>query len=231
MEISIIWLIKLVLAHLISDFWWQPGKWVAGKHRHKETSQYLYLHILITGITALLFAGLSYWKVAVVIAVTHGLIDLARCYYKQNFRNFIIGQFLHLLVIALCWVVVFEKYRPNLHAMQAFYENSSFWIFAAGVFFLTLPSSVIIAYITRQWAVPAGLKNAGKYIGIIERVLICLLVYLGQYEAIGLLITGKSILRYNSNNEEVKTEYLLIGTLLSIFMGFSVGMLLKQVVI
>jgi hypothetical protein len=229
MESSIIWLMKLVLAHFISDFWWQPSKWVKDKEKNKINSGYLYLHVLVTGFTAILFVGPSYWKVVLAITIIHGIIDLLKSYAKSDFKNFAIDQILHLVVIVASWVVTFN-YQPNIKMFQTFYENSKFWAFAAGVFFLTFPASVIIAYVTRQWAVPAGLKNAGKYIGIIERILICLFVYHGQYEAIGLLLTGKSILRYNSNNEEVKTEYLLIGTLLSIFIAVAIGLTLKLIV-
>jgi predicted neutral ceramidase superfamily lipid hydrolase len=230
MENSIIWLIKLLLAHLISDFWWQPSKWVKDKEQRKIRSKYLYLHILITGITALLFVGPAYWQVVLLITIIHGAIDLAKSYTKPSFLNFIIDQIAHLLVIIISWLIVFDKHQPGMQEVINFYQSSNFWIFAAAAFFLTLPSSIIIGQATKQWAVPAGLKNAGKYIGIIERVLICLLVYQGHYEAIGLLITGKSILRYNSSNEEVKTEYLLIGTLLSLFIAFAMGLALKAVV-
>jgi hypothetical protein len=229
MEISIIWLMKLVLAHFISDFWWQPSKWVKDKAQNKINSGYLYLHVLVTGFTAILLVGPSYWKVVLAITIIHGIIDLLKSYAKPDFKNFAIDQILHLIVIIASWVVTFN-YQPNIKMIQAFYENSKFWVLAAGVFFLTFPASVIIAYVTKQWAVPAGLKNAGKYIGIMERTLICLLVYQGQYEAIGLLITAKSILRYNSNNEEVKTEYLLVGTLLSVFIAVAIGLTLKLIV-
>ncbi|RYU91083.1 DUF3307 domain-containing protein [Mucilaginibacter terrigena] len=228
MESSIIWLIKLLLAHFISDFWWQPSKWVKDKERRKIKSIYLYWHILVTGITAILFVGFSYWKVVLIITLIHGLIDVAKSYAKPGFRNFAIDQILHVLVIAASWVLVFG-HQPSMPAINDFYVNSKFWAFAAGIFFLTLPASIIIGQATSQWAVPAGLKNAGKYIGIIERLLICLLVYQAHYEAIGLLITGKSILRYNSANEEVKTEYLLIGTLLSLSLAFAVGLALKAI--
>jgi hypothetical protein len=230
MDESIIWLLKLILAHLISDFGLQPTKWVEDKETRKIRSKYLYLHILVTGITALLLVGFSYWKVVLIITLLHGLIDLAKSYTNPTLVTFITDQLLHVLVILISWLCLFKQHMPEMQDAVTFYENSRFWGFAAAAFFLTLPSSIIIGQATKQWAVPAGLKNAGKYIGVIERLLICLLVYQGHYEAIGLLITGKSILRYNSKNEEVKTEYLLIGTLLSLFMAFAVGLGLKALV-
>jgi hypothetical protein len=187
------------------------------------------LHILVTGFTALVLLGLPYWPVVLFITLSHGVIDLIKSYTEKSFRNFLIDQVLHIAMIVISWMWTFGQHRPDMAAVHAFYNSSEFWVVAAAVVFLTTPSSIIIAQATRQWVVPAGLKNAGKYIGIIERILICLLVYQGHYEAIGLLITGKSILRYNSNNEEVKTEYLLVGTLLSIFIAFAAGLMLKFV--
>ena len=68
-----------------------------------------------------------------------------------------------------------------------------------------------------------SLPNAGKYIGMIERVFVLIFILLGRWEAIGLLITAKSVFRFNdlkeSNNRKL-TEYILIGTLLSF--GFSI---------
>jgi hypothetical protein len=40
-------------------------------------------------------------------------------------------------------------------------------------------------------------------------------------------MTGKSILRYGTAKEEVKTEYLLVGTLISMSIAFAIGLLLK----
>lgn len=227
MIISIIWLVKLLLAHFISDFWWQPSAWVKDKERRKIRSRYLYLHIFVTGATALLFIGFQYWQVVLIITLVHGIVDLIKTYIKPTFISFLTDLAVHVLVILISWVVVFNQYSPDMQAIRVFYQSSKLWLFAAGIFFLTFPSSIIIGKATSFWNVAAGLKNAGKYIGIIERIIIFILVYQGQYEAIGLLITGKSILRYNSTHEEEKTEYLLIGTFLSIFIAFIVGLTLQ----
>jgi hypothetical protein len=66
------------------------------------------------------------------------------------------------------------------------------------------------------------LLNAGKLIGNIERVLTLTLLLIGQYEAIGFIIAGKSILRYEGKKTS-KTEYVLIGTLLSFGIAIIIG--------
>ena len=66
--------------------------------------------------------------------------------------------------------------------------------------------------------------NAGALIGTIERWLILLFVCLGRYDALGLLIAAKSIIRF-SEKDTAKTEYVLAGTLLSIFIAVLAGMM------
>ena len=75
-----------------------------------------------------------------------------------------------------------------------------------------------------------SLPQAGHIIGIAERVMTFLFVILGQYEALGFLIAAKSILRF-SDKDTSRTEYVLVGTLLSfmiaILTAFGVETLVK----
>lgn len=52
----------------------------------------------------------------------------------------------------------------------------------------------------------------GAMIGNLERLLIVIFLALGQYTAIGLVLTGKSVIRYN----KIDAEYYIIGTFFSI---------------
>lgn len=60
-------------------------------------------------------------------------------------------------------------------------------------------------------------------IGAIERWLILVFVCMGHYEALGLLVAAKSIIRF-SDSQTNKTEYVLAGTLLSIFLAVLCGL-------
>lgn len=261
MEYNLIWLVKLLLAHLLSDFLFQGSSWITDRNTNKAKSKFLYLHIGITALTALLMIGYEYWAVLLVVTITHYCIDLGKSYLPDKFLYFALDQFAHVAVILGCWLLQF-RLIPDMEALSHLYHESNIWIVAIGAFFLTYPSAIIIAKATKKWSdqiplaapnststasntitpsaaapqistIPAagtGLIRAGKYIGIIERLLICVLVYHEQYEAVGLLITAKSILRYNSANEEIKTEYLLVGTLISISIAFAVGFALKLLI-
>lgn len=59
--------------------------------------------------------------------------------------------------------------------------------------------------------------GAGAMIGSLERILSALFLFQGQYAAIGLIYTAKSIARYKQIEENKRfAEYYLIGTLYSI---------------
>ena len=71
------------------------------------------------------------------------------------------------------------------------------------------------------------LLNAGRLIGILERILVLTFMILNQFEAIGFLIAAKSILRYN-DSDTIKTEYVLIGTMSSYMIAIFFGILISK---
>ena len=72
------------------------------------------------------------------------------------------------------------------------------------------------------------LQNAGKWIGILERLMIFGFILLGKWEGIGFLLAAKSVFRFGDLKDarDMKlTEYVLIGTLLSFGMAMLLGAL------
>lgn len=59
----------------------------------------------------------------------------------------------------------------------------------------------------------------GSWIGILEREIILVLGLLGQYGAIGFVLTAKSLARHNQLNNQAFAEKYLVGTLLSAFVA------------
>ncbi len=221
--------LKLLISHLITDFILQPDSWVKHKFENKGKSIYLYLHGLITGLFILLvFWDLNIWPVAVFIALTHTLIDWVKLQYSDNSKAFFIDQLAHIIILiaATLYLNDFafdpEYFRPELNQIK---------IITAYIF-ITLPAGVIIGKLTEKWrneAVPS-LKNAGQWIGIMERLLVLTLVLLQQYTAIGFIIAAKSILRTAASREEnqfAQSEYILIGTLLSFGIAILTGIMLQ----
>lgn len=106
-----IWLIKVLLSHMLTDFVLQPKSWVDDRNRKHFASGKLYWHALVTTVLAYIFIGWQYWLVALTILITHFLIDGWKSYRPQRIRYFIIDQMLHLAVIAGCWMAVFQSWN------------------------------------------------------------------------------------------------------------------------
>ncbi|EOR96621.1 hypothetical protein ADIARSV_0252 [Arcticibacter svalbardensis MN12-7] len=229
----LLWYFKMIAAHLLTDFAFQPKSWVNGRIEHHYKSRHIYFHVLITAITAWLFDGFVHWAVPVVILFTHFGIDLWKSYRPQRIAYFLIDQGLHLLVIGvLGWLL----YQPGLESLQVLsnvLHNEAYWAVVLAVIFLTHPSGILIGMLTTRWRVQLAdsgntLGAAGKWIGMLERLIIFILVVYDQYEAIGLLTAAKSILRFSeSKDAPERSEYVLIGTLISISFALIIGLIIK----
>lgn len=223
---------KLLLAHLLGDFLLQPLKWVIHKQANKIRSQYLYLHVLIHfGLIMLLLWDLEAWKPALLIALSHYFIDLGKLYSIQWFKNksipFFLDQLLHIVVL-FC-----VAFYTNLWGQLEQLFNQLNWPLVTAVVFVTFPAAIVMSKLLESMSEQIeldhkSLPNAGKYIGIIERLFVLLFIIMGRWEAIGLLITAKSVFRFNDlkeSNSRKLTEYILIGTLMSFGLAIVTGMI------
>ena len=229
-----VWLTKLLLSHLLTDFILQPKSWVADRNAKHFASGKLYLHGLITGLVAILLIGPQYWVAALFILITHTLIDGWKSYRPVTVTYFLIDQLLHILVITGCWYFIFVQWDDVHTAWQHLNTEAVTLKIITAFIFLTAPAGILIGQVTKQWRDKIispeneSLANAGKWIGIAERIIILIFVLNSQFSAIGLLVAAKGIIRFNEKDrQEIKTEYLVIGTLLSIGLAIVTGLLVK----
>ena len=224
--------IKLFLAHIIGDFLLQPKRWVIQKEAKKAASGFLYLHILIHFLLIILLLwNIEYWKIALIIALSHYVIDLLKIYATPLFKNksipFFIDQFLHIAVLYIC------AYYSNLMDHTITLIQQIDWALLTAIVFVTYPAAIIMSILLEGMSNQINLDhkslpNAGKYIGIIERLFVLIFIMMGRWEAIGLLITAKSVFRFNDlkeSNSRKLTEYILIGTLLSFGIAILTGII------
>jgi hypothetical protein len=232
MTTALIWLTKLILSHLITDFILQPKSWVDERNMKHFASPKLYMHGFITAAFVFIITGFQYWLVAIIILVTHILIDGWKSHQKQTAIYFLADQLQHLLVILGCWYFTFFTWSDITTAWQQINDNLNTWKTITAFIFITAPAGILIGQLTKQWRdkLPEAenLANAGKWIGIVERIIILIFVLYGEYSAIGLLVAAKGIIRFNEKDrQEIKTEYLVIGTLLSIGLAIVTGLVVK----
>ncbi len=225
-------LVKLFLAHFLGDFLLQPSSWVADKEEKKLKSSKLYLHAIIhAALVFLLLWDINLWYLAILIGATHLIIDGIKVSF-QNKKNkrilFFIDQLVHLFTIVLIWYLTTQNLSSIAHVF-----NQDIFLVVTCVFFLTTPTSIILKTFFTKWNIKKivkgskSLKNAGSYIGILERLLVFLFIIGQHWEAVGFLITAKSVLRFSdvkAAKQRRLTEYILIGTLISFGIAIITGL-------
>lgn len=97
-----------------------------------------------------------------------------------------------------------------------------------GAAVLITPANFIVRWILRRArgvALPAE-AGAGRWIGGMERLLIFLLVLMGEPGAASLVAAAKSLLRFpeiTGANSKISPEYVLVGSLASWLVAFAVA--------
>lgn len=232
---------RLLLSYLLTDFFPLPTAWVTHKQRNRYRSKYLYGHSLIAGILTCVFAGrplqdewLGIWVVAFV-GIMHGFIDYLKLTYgtQRPLRSFLAYQAAYILMLFLVWLWLTDNWNDISNLSRLALTDKRFMAVLSGYLICTTPVGFVIGIATSKWQRQlAGssdtLVEAGKWIGIAERVLIFSFVLLNQYEAIGFLIAAKSLLRFREGKQAAKqSEYVLVGTLLSYSLAILIGLLIK----
>ncbi|MBO9203454.1 MULTISPECIES: DUF3307 domain-containing protein [Niastella] len=233
-------LFQWIFAHLLGDFILQSRTMVRHKQRLKARSWMLYLHCAIHGILVFLFT--PGWKliIPILVMVTHFIIDLWKLNQKEGIVYFIIDQFLHILTLFMLWCLFVAPagWLPN--NWTSILHSQSAWAIATGYLLVTFPLSFLLTSATQRWRREAeeqnirtsvSLSEAGKWIGIFERILVFTFVITGHYEGVGFLITAKSILRFNDikgAEARKEAEYILIGTLMSFSLSILIGLIVTR---
>ena len=221
-------------AHLIADYILQTDKKAKSKNKKGFKSKFLKWHILIVFLSSFLLSlQLKFVFASLFIALTHWIIDG----FKPKLNNskvlgkyaFFIDQLLHILIIIGTVYFFYTKigFEPII--------NINFKYLLLFFLFLTTskPSNILVREIFSFAEIKIDKKKedellkAGRIIGTLERWLIVLFVITSHFEAVGFLIAAKSILRYSPKNNDGfnKTEYVLIGTMLSFGIAIIAGLI------
>ena len=217
----------LLLAHLMADFALQTSKSCKSKREKKWRSVWHYVHAAMVFVLSWLASfHLDFWWCALVIAVMHFAVDIWKSYREENVKWFVVDQVLHitiLVVVAWQWLWFNEWIAPSGIDIR-------YIALLVAIIVCWKPANIFIKLMLKHYSVnmpdahtDTGF-NAGALIGDIERWLILAFVIMQRYEALGLLIAAKSIIRFG-DKETAKTEYVLAGTLMSIFIAVLAGLM------
>lgn len=238
METFII-LVKLLCAHLCSDFVFQTDGINEGKRKSGiKGIGYQLLHSAVhAGMAYLLVAEWSCWFIPLVVFASHFLIDLIKCksFREKSLDTFVVDQLCHIAVIVCLWYILIGG-NVNLSCLENIC-SVNVWVTIMAYILILKPSSIFLTLFLDKWT-PASpstqsLPNAGQWIGYIERLLILTFVLTGSIEGVGFLLAAKSVFRFGELNKakEIRTtEYVLIRTLSSFTIAILIGIAVSHII-
>lgn len=154
--------------------------------------------------------------------------------YKNWFGkyNFFVSNIFEVLLIISLLIFYENNFEKNL--ILEIYWNVKSLIIVLSYLCCLQPANRFIKHVLIIFDIQSitntteELTNAGKLIGILERILVLTFMLLNQFEAIGFLLAAKSILRYN-DSDIIKTEYVLIGTMSSYIIAIFFGIIISKI--
>lgn len=233
----------LLLGHIIADFYIQSAE-VAEKKEKKI--RWVLLHSLLYwgGMLFVMLPFLS-WNMFAIVSVAgvgHLVIDLGKYIYKKfrkkenqnrlDRNTFIMDQILHAICLFLiCYFAVVMKIElMELECVERFFSvaqisEKNLLSGVLAVLLIYKPADILIQKILKTYRPTSEIRdnkiitkdiNAGRMIGMIERTIMLVFLAIGQYSSVGLVLTAKSIARYDRIAKDKDfAEYYLLGTLLS----------------
>ncbi len=237
---------KLYLAHLISDFLLQPDSIAKNKDKPRALVKHAAIHV---GAASVIVNADFTWLILaaiLLISATHSLFDYIKAKLTSDgWAAFTVDQLAHLIVVLAAamllagddWKGPIESLRKAAHSKELFlYLCSYVGVIFGGGHLVQKVTAYFMKQIPEEAAgAKPGLRNAGKYIGWLERALIMTFLVAGFHQAIGFLLAAKAVVRYpeikkdEENASSHFAEYFLVGTMTSMVLAvcgalFIIGM-------
>jgi len=220
----------MFLAHLVGDFilqWDRLAQW-----KSRELQGVLVHGLIVTAVTwlfALPFAP-GWWQGILFIGIAHTTIDALQWRYTlpiPSLLRFLLDQTLHLLVIIFALAAGgYIQLTALGHDLQASFQDYYYLVFLLGYVFLTMPAWVLlkfVGYALIKRTAPSFLDGSGKYMGMMERLLVATFVIMGQFILVPLAAIPLLIMEWqHAGNKDRRTLFLfemLAGASLAIFVG------------
>ncbi|WP_040214977.1 DUF3307 domain-containing protein [Clostridium polynesiense] len=238
--------VLLLLVHVLGDYYFQTSFMARKKDKSVKWVFIHFICFWLTTViimVPLLFWKVLF--IGTIYAAIHGVIDLLKYYYIKNQKGlsiikdrnlFLLDQMIHMISLVVISYILTVNYPPiyvdyyhisiNLKIQDFFHiigiPVMTFVSWVTALLLITKPANITISKLLAAYR-PDNKdeeskkdKNAGRFIGTMERILILIFISIGQYSAIGLVLTAKSIARYDRISKERDfAEYYLLGTLIS----------------
>lgn len=228
--------IVLLMIHVLSDFYSHIFKDTDEKNIYEILIHVLEYTVSFIIIVKTVMPGL-FWKYIWALVIGHGILEGVMFAYEnhgkkgehfQSTRKALIVK--QLIYIAIIFVILYSiegtdillLYNGGIRNLceTLGISETAMLDWSIKLLIIHKPVNVLISNILSEFRpkeeenIPV--KNAGRLIGTLERIIMVILISINQYSAVGLVLTAKSIARYDKISKEQEfAEYYLLGTLLS----------------
>lgn len=199
--------------HALGDYYLQSDQ-LAKKKQHQYAA--VALHSLLYAFCFVPLLIGVHWSAFAVLVVSHALLDTLKFLMKKGSivasTLFIFDQISHLLIL----YVVSLSYPFAFFLPSGWEQGLRLIVLLAWV---TKPVSVMFTELFGRFRpLPGeGTEGAGRVIGYLERLILVILLIIGEYSVIGWIIAAKTFARSKQLSEsQAFCEYFLVGTLVSI---------------
>ncbi|MGB3726790.1 MAG: DUF3307 domain-containing protein [Glaciecola sp.] len=237
----------LLVVHILADFYLQPHSWIMSKVKYKEKSlglaKHMLVHTLLTFLALLVATqGVSHNSIIalLIIILTHYAIDIWKTYMGFTIAYFLCDQIGHIIVLlgVSIWLSNTSVFVLSQQLITSVSFNHVVW--GVGYLLVYKPMAITIQLLLRPYLqdvenvnhANSGLQMAGEHIGSLERIIVLTFVLLEQYSGIGFLLAAKSVFRFGDmrrQQDRKLTEYIMLGTLLSVSGAMLVGVLINRI--
>ncbi|MCI6094395.1 MAG: DUF3307 domain-containing protein [Clostridium sp.] len=242
----------MLLSHTLGDYYFQPQAMAKLKSR---STWYVLIHAgvyaAVMFLSVLLYPYRAYFNAVIIAAATHAMIDVIKqlilnhyaklsiLTVRQDRLAYLIDQVLHMTIILACAFLTKAWEGGNSAALTALSEELPVVIGIDGYELLSIvcallavmkPANVFIQKVLVTEKPNDETRTRLRYggrIGSLERIVSVVMMYLGQYAAIALVFTAKSVVRFKDFENRDFAEYYLYGTLMSVVTAVAVFALLK----
>ena len=242
----------MLLSHTLGDYYFQPQAMAKLKSR---STWYVLIHAgvyaAVMFLSVLLYPCRAYFNAVIIAAATHAMIDVIKqlilnhyaklsiLTVRQDRLAYLIDQVLHMTIILACALLTKAWEGGNSAALTALSEELPVVIGIDGYELLSIvcallavmkPANVFIQKVLVTEKPNDETRTRLRYggrIGSLERIVSVVMMYLGQYAAIALVFTAKSVVRFKDFENRDFAGYYLYGTLMSVVTAVAVFALLK----
>lgn len=248
----------LLTGHLLGDFVFQTDRVLKDKTTRRGIARHVAIVIIVTAaclapLSPSIAAPLS------IIAITHfAMDDIKIRRLGDKLWAFTLDQAVHVAVLAglaIVWPAMAQQslwgqlpsdVQAYVYAGMVLICGVTLGVSAGGVVIKKLVDPLSPLNAEKDAAAPeqakavvvepagpgaiVGMKNAGRYIGWLERGLTIIFILINHPEGVGLLLAAKSILRFRDVQDQKdrhQAEYIIIGTFLSFGWAVLIGLATK----